>query len=351
MHARWARIVASMASLVVAGLLLAVALPRIVGVGWTAIGVRLAALGTPTLLWLAVLWLAGLWTYTYVLTGSLPGLTHAQGFILNCAGSAVSNLLPLGGAAGTAVTFAMAGSWGHRRRAIAVSTVVSGVWNVLSRLALPAVALVVSTVTGNLPDRRLTVAAGVAAATLTCALALVATALTRQATGRWVGPVLDRLTVLPRRADPALRRVVEALSRLRQDSVEVIRQGWRSLTLGMMGYLGLQCVLFWACLVATGTRLGVGAILASFALSRLLATAPVTPGGVGVSESGTAALLIALGAQPAPAAAALLLFGSFSYAAEIPIGGLCWLTWAVVKRWRNRPSVAGAATTPHVAAA
>ena len=51
-----------------------------------------------------------------------------------------------------------------------------------------------------------------------------------------------------------------------------------------------------ACLTATGTRLGAGAVVASFALSRLLATAPIAPGGAGVSESGTAALLIALGA-------------------------------------------------------
>src|SRR5437773_8065238 len=144
MRVRWVRLVASVASAVLAGLLLAVALPRIAGVGWAAIAARLGAFSTLTLLWLTILWFAGLWSYTYVLTSSLPGLTHTQALILNCAGSAVSNLLPFGGAAGVAATFTIARSWGYRRHAIAAATVVSGAWNVLSRLAWPAVGLVVS---------------------------------------------------------------------------------------------------------------------------------------------------------------------------------------------------------------
>lgn len=350
MRARWVRVVASLASPVLAGLFLAVGLPRIVGVGWAAIGARIDALSTPSLLWLTILWFAGLWSYTYVLTSSLPGLTHTQALVLNCAGSAVSNLLPFGGAAGVAVTFTMAGSWGHRRHAIAVSTLVSGTWNMLSRLALPAVGLVVSMVTGSLPGRRFTVAAGVTAAVVTAALVLAVAALTCEATGRWAGQVVDRTAhLLPARCRPAMRRTAQVLSQLRQTTIEVTRRGWPLLTLGMASYLCLQCVLFWACLTAAGTHLGVGAVIPAFALSRLLATAPITPGGAGVSEGGTAALLIALGAQPASTAAALLLFVFFSYAMEIPVGGLAWLTWAAAKRWRTAPPAARADTSPGTA--
>jgi hypothetical protein len=53
-----------------------------------------------------------------------------------------------------------------------------------------------------------------------------------------------------------------------------------------------------------------------------------------VTESGTAALLVALGAPGAPAAAAMLLFGFFTHAVEIPTGGVAWLTWLTVRRWR-----------------
>jgi len=339
MRARWGRVVASVASLGVAGLLLAVALPRVTGADWAAIGVRVGALSTSTLLWLTVVWLAGLWSYTFVLTGSLPGLTHLQALVLNCAGSAVSNLLPFGGAAGVAVTFTMAGSWGHRKQAIAVSTLVSGAWNVLSRLALPAAGLIVSIAAGNLRGRRFTVAAGLTAGLLAAGLALVVSALTCAAAGRWAGNAVDRLArLLPSRSRPALGRTAQALSQLRQNTVEVTRQGWPLLTVGMASYLFLQYMLFSACLAAAGAHLGVAAVIPAFALSRLLATAPIAPGGAGVSESGTAALLIALGAQPAATAAALLLFAFFSYAMEIPVGALAWLTWTAAKRWRTPPA-------------
>ena len=173
MQKRWVvRIVAAVVSLAAAVALLSLALPAVVSAGWPAIAGELKTLPRWTLLGLAALWIAGLWTYTFVLTGSLPGLRHTQALILNCAGSGISNLVPFGGAAGVAVTFAMAGSWGHPRRAVAVSTVVSGAWNVLSRLALPAVGLAVLIVSGRLPDRRIMIAATVTTILLACSVAL-----------------------------------------------------------------------------------------------------------------------------------------------------------------------------------
>jgi uncharacterized membrane protein YbhN (UPF0104 family) len=280
----------------------------------------------------------GLWTYTFVLTGSLPGLRHTQALVLNCAGSGISNLVPFGGAVGVAVTFAMAGSWGHPRRAIAVSTVVSGAWNVLSRLALPALGLAVLIASGRLPDRRLTIAAAVTTLVLVCLVALGVAVMVGDGTGRWGARLSGHPGPAPRTtARVWIARIGNALSQLREGSVEVVRAGWRQLTLGMFGYLGMQYLLFWACLTATSTHVSVAVSVAAFALSRLLATVPVTPGGVGVTESGTAALLVAMGAAGAPAAAALLLFGIFTHAAEIPTGGAAWITWATVKRWRREP--------------
>jgi len=336
---RWVlRIVAGAASVAAAVALLALALPAIVSAGWSAIGHQLAGLPTWSLLGLAALWLAGLWTYTFVLTGSLPGLRHTQALVLNCAGSGISNLVPFGGAVGVAVTFAMAGSWGHPRRAIAVSTVVSGAWNVLSRLALPALGLGVLIASGHLPDRRLTIAAAVTTVVLVCLVAVGVAVMVGDGTSRWGKRVSDRLgPATPAPARAGLRRIGTALSQLREGSVEVVRHEWRQLTLGMFGYLGMQYLLFWACLAVTSTHVSAAVAIAAFALSRLLATVPVTPGGVGVTESGTAALLVALGAAGAPAAAALLLFGIFTHAAEIPIGGLAWITWGAAKSWRREP--------------
>lgn len=61
-----------------------------------------------------VLVLAGLGCYTFVITGSLPGISHLRALLVNVCGSSVSNLLPGGGAVGLAATYAIGRSWGIR---------------------------------------------------------------------------------------------------------------------------------------------------------------------------------------------------------------------------------------------
>ena len=104
-----------------------------------------------------LLMLLGLWCYTFTFTGSLPGLTHSKALIVNLCGSSVSNLLPGGGAVGLAATYAICRSWGFSRRATSTSVVVTGVWNVLARIALPVIAIAVLwfsgvTLPGSLTD-------------------------------------------------------------------------------------------------------------------------------------------------------------------------------------------------------
>ncbi|RFU43599.1 UPF0104 family protein, partial [Actinomadura logoneensis] len=173
---RPARVVLSVLSLAGAVGLLA-ALPYLVGVDWTEIGRQLGRLALWELAGLTLLWLAGLWAYTYVFTASLPGLAHRQALLMNAVGSAVSNLLPFGGAAGLAVTFAMARGWGHRNASITVSALVTGLWNVLARLLLPAVGIVALLVAGELPDRRTAAMALLAAAVILGILTVLVLAL------------------------------------------------------------------------------------------------------------------------------------------------------------------------------
>ena len=96
--------------------LVALALPRVTGARWHDIE---GALSRPTpaqLAVLGVLWLVGLCVHTPALTAALPGLSHRRALLLNLSGSFVSNLLPLGGAAGTVVNWRMARTWGRFRR-------------------------------------------------------------------------------------------------------------------------------------------------------------------------------------------------------------------------------------------
>ena len=80
-------------------------------------------------------------TYTFVYMASLPGLRASQGFIVTEASTAIANTVPGGAGFGIGVTWAMFSSWGFRRPEIALSVLVTGVWNIFAKLGLPVLAL------------------------------------------------------------------------------------------------------------------------------------------------------------------------------------------------------------------
>ena len=108
--------IALAASLIVWGL------PKVTGSTWHGTARALARVSLAQGAGMLALLLVAMWCYTYVLTGSLPGLAHHRAFIVNTAGSSVSNLLPFGGALGVGVTYAMCRSWGFSRTSIALSS-------------------------------------------------------------------------------------------------------------------------------------------------------------------------------------------------------------------------------------
>lgn len=330
------RALLSAASLTLAvGLL--VLMPHLIGVSWGDIGRRLAGINLWALPVLTVLWIAGLAVYTFVLTASLPGLSNGRAFLMNAAGSGVSNLLPFGGAAGVAATFAMASGWGFSLRAITVSTLVSGIWNVFARLLLPAVGIVALLFIGELPNRQLAVAAGTASVTLVCAAVAIAVALRWEPAAHWVDGRLQWLAArLPKRPGDVLRSAGSSLLHVRESTLDVLRTGWPTLTLGMAGYMLLQGVLLYACLWAAGDTPRVAETVAAFALNRVLTSAVVTPGGSGITETGTAAALVHFGVAAPAAGTAVVLYSLFTHLIEIPLGGAAWAIWLNRKR-RNFP--------------
>ena len=89
-------------------------------------------------------------------------------------------------------------------------------------------------------------------------------------------------------------------------------------------------------------------MLAAFALSRLLTSVAVTPGGLGVVEAGSVALLVAMGADPAQAASGVLLFTIFTHVLEIPFGVAAWLVWLWGRRDRKAVVTAELVVEHHV---
>jgi len=338
MKNKWLQISLSVLSLGLA-VLLVVYLPQIVRtltgnpVSWSEIGAQFAALGAGEIALMTALWLLSLLAYTFVLTNSLPGLSNLQGLTLNAAGSAVSNLLPFGGAVGVALSFAMTKGWGFGSRAFVVMTLVSGIWNTLFRFILPAVGIIALLAAGKAPNPTVANAGWTGAISIIALCLVVAAALYWDRAAQMLGRALDGATRLLR-----LTRVhaSEAFHRLRADTADVVRTRWPGLSLGMVFFLGFQWAIMAACMSATGAWPGLAESIAVFALSRVLTSALITPSGAGIMESGVAALLIAFGVAAPPAIATALLFGFWTYTIEIPFGGLALGAWALLRRRGGR---------------
>jgi uncharacterized protein (TIRG00374 family) len=307
--------------------LLAVGLPRLTGTSWTTVVDRVLALSAPQVGVLSMVWIAGLFVHTYVMIVALPRLGHRRAMMLNFSGSAVANVVPFGGVLGMGLNYSMLRSWGFSRGEFTLMTVLTHIWTFAARLLLPSVAIGLLVVAGRGASRNLVITAIVGLVVI--ALVLVGMAAARGADaarrfGSLANRAFDRL--VPSAAG-------ESIADLRVQARTVVRIRWRQLTVGALGYALLQACLLGLCLHAFGTVLSPIDIFAGFAVGGLLALIPITPGGLGLSETGMAALLVALGGDPAATTAAVLLFRTFTFLLEIPVGAACTAAW-----WLRRPS-------------
>jgi putative heme transporter len=308
-------------------------IPRTTGTTWDEIGRTLGKVSFTDVLVLTGMWALALFCYSFVLTGSLPGLRRRRAMTLNLTGSAVANVVPLGGAWGVGLNTLMLRRWGYAGKEIAGFLMISNVWNILAKLAVSAVVIGLLAV-GGLPVPVSAHGARAVVISAAVAVVLIIIMLASERACRLAGGVADtvlrpvlRLAHIHHRTHlsaqlPAVRRVM----------VEVVRARWPLMSVGMVLYLSLQAALLWVCLEMVGNEFTFAAVLTAFAVDRLLTAVPLTPGGSGVVEAGTAAALVALGGAPASVAAAVLLYRAFTFLAEIPVGGVWALAWFAVQR-------------------
>lgn len=340
-----------LASLALAGALLGLGLPYLTDTSWVTILGIITGIGWATFVQLLALMFLGLYCYTFMLTGSLPGLRHHQALMANLAGSGVSNTLPAGGAVGTALTYAMFRSWQFSHRRISTSIVVTAVWNMLARVLLPVMAaLLLVPQAGQVPTAMVQGALLGAAGGAVIAGALLTILASRRAARR-VGHAVDVLfgpLVLRLRRGRPLNDAQELALDVRDKIIDVVRSRWMPLTFGLVGFMGVYFVLFRQCLEAVDVHLSWTHAFAAYAVGRLLTTVSVTPGGIGVAEAGAAAVLIALGVPGEGTAAAVTLFALFAYLLEIPFGALAGVLWLNTRgHHARRPNRAGRTRRAH----
>ena len=333
------RILEASLSLAVVALIFVFVLPAVTGSHYSEIWHEISKLSWEWVFALTVIWILGMLAYTGVLTNSLPGLTHPQALTVNFAGSAVSNVVPFGGAVGVGATYAIEMSWGFSMPTVTLSILVSGVWNVFAKLGMPVIALVLLVSTGRATGKLL-VPTLIGLIVLVGATAVLALVMRSEALATKVGLIAQRVV------DPVsrwLRRssspdVVTVLLEFRRSSIGLLRTRWWHLTLWVVLYNVGQYLLLLACVRAVGEgaeSLGWIEVFAAFSFARLLETIPLTPSGVGFVETGAVAALIGFGGSDAACAAAVFLFRGFTYLAEIPVGAAGWVVWATKRSWRR----------------
>ncbi|ANS80463.1 hypothetical protein SGUI_3067 [Serinicoccus hydrothermalis] len=316
----WRDGASSVLGLVVAALLIAYGLPFFLETSWSEIGAQLARVRPGTALVMALLLLAGLFSYTWVLIGSLPGLGNLQALRANAVSATAANLLPLGGAAGIALMGTMFRSWGFALRAISTSILVTGLWNVLARIALPVVGALVL-VAGPVQAPEVVVRGAWVAGVLGAAIVLVAGVVVlsdRAAAGLAVA--LRRVLALFGASTVRGQAPDRLLTDQRRRVTHVVRTGGVSMTLGMAGQFVLLFGLYWFAARVVGLDLPLAELVCAYTFRQLLTVVAITPGGLGITEVGTAGMLVLLGGDPGAASATALLYAIYAHVVVVPFG-------------------------------
>ena len=327
------RAVQAVVAVAAAVALLALGLPRIADASWSQIGTVLGSVSWPWFVVLAAVWQAGMWLHTIVLVAAMPGLNHRRAFFLNISGSSVSNVAPLGGALGTVVNWWSCRRWGFTTPAFVRWALVTNIWDVLGRLAVPALALGWFAFEGR-GESDLLLSAGLASvAAFLGVVALTAILLRTDVGARRLGRAADRLQArLHRAPGDQVARAVE----MRRAIIDLVRTAWPRLTAGKLLYAAAQAGLLWLCLEAVGSPPAASVVFAAFAVERVLSLAVLTPGATGFVEIGMTAYLVRMGTDPASAAAGVLLYRFFVIGMEVPVGGTLLLGWTLREVARRR---------------
>jgi uncharacterized membrane protein YbhN (UPF0104 family) len=325
---RWWKLGAGVLSIALAVLLMTFFLPHALGIGWRDTTRKIEAVPFWDVMCLIAVWAAGLGFHTIVLRRSLPGLSVRHAFALNLGGSSVSNVLPFGGAAGIGLNYAMLRSWGYDRVQITAFATVS---NLVVAMVKVLIAIGGIVALSFMPD----IASQLSQPTSPGAIAVYigVAGVVAAAIGIYLGWARGRVR----------GGIGGWIAQLWEQCSHVLKRGWAGLAVGGLGYPLLQVVLMWSCLVALQVNIMFGAVLAAYAVERMLTLIPITPGGVGVVETAATAVLVGFGADPVGAAAGVLLFRVFSYLIEIPLGALVTAAWFARRSQARRQSLALAA--------
>jgi uncharacterized membrane protein YbhN (UPF0104 family) len=292
-------------------------LPWATGASWSQIAATVGALPVWALPAMVALGAAALLLEAMTVRTAVPGARYGTTLLGHTASQGAALALPGGSVLGLGLL-----AWILRRTGIALPVVVTGILAAsLVEMAITSVlipllgggALLLGsavTPTGSLQTGWLW-AALVAVAGAVLALVLCAVLLRRGV-----------LSVLLSHAGGLVPAGTAAeVLRQRDALVAMLRDRAAALALPTLAARAAQWAALWLAITAVGAEVPLLFTLAVFALGRVLALVPLTPGGAGISETVSGAVLVGLGVASADAAAAMLLLLVAMLAVPLLAGG------------------------------
>ena len=264
---------------------------------------------------------------------ALPGLGFRNALLFTQASTAFTYLAPGGGLVGMAGSFGLLRTWGFGSGDVARAVTLTGVWNQLSNLLLPVVAVLILSIEEQ-KDAVLTTAAVVGGMVFAVATGLLMLVFWSDGLARSIGAVVQR--VVNRLLGAIRRGTVRGWSgrlvTFRQETVELVRRRWLALTVAsIVGNLAVFAILLIAVrsLEIGSSQLTWAEVFAGWALARALQLIPLTPGGVGPVEIGLTGILVGFGGPNARVVAAVLVYRAFTILPTLIAGAATILAW----RW------------------
>lgn len=286
----------------------------------------------PSILLLAV---AALAVDAVGLAAVMPSLRWRSALRIDAVVSAVAVAVPGGGTFALAVLYLLARRRGLRRAEILGGATLGSLVDLCVVALLPMIGILAYLASGSevLSTGGLLTMGAVSALTLVAMVALVAV-LAGRALPRIAHSLAQTVGAMGIGPGPEEAPVMaEDAVRTRDEARELLRARWARILLPPVLVRVLQCLMLAVAAQGAGLDLSPARTVAVFALGRLLALVPLTPGGTGITEAGTAGALVALGAHAAGSAAAALLMLVGTLIVPLALGALG--LWAVARDRAN----------------
>ncbi len=274
---------------------------------------------------LVVMTIINIIVYVWPYQAAIPGLKYRPAFVIRQTSFMISNVVPMGGAFGLAVQYAMLGFYSVGAAEATAGIGITSIWNTFVTLSLPIFGSIGLVVIGQAQAAAFGLAA-IGLVVIGAVVWLFAAILRSQDNARKIGQYGERIVdwgygLFKKESG---FDVVDEVVHFRDSTVGVVSDGWLRITATSYLQQFMQFLILWAAIFAIqgGANAPVTFIEAfvAFAFGRLATFIPLPPGGLGTVDAATTAILVGFGAANNDALAAVMVWRALTYFPQVIIG-------------------------------